>query len=173
MSRIPATMAATNKCLARSNKSRTGGKAIRSEELYRPGNYLHPGVPEELRLRLTGVIKMKMPRSKYWLATIIVNLLATVLIVIFFATASVLVLLLLLPGVIYLWVVAFARLRDIGLVTWLAALLIVIRFALSLLMMIFLVPVWVVMEVIIWIALGFIPTGAATGRARLVEAPSS
>ena len=60
---------------------------------------------------------------------------------------------------------------NMGPVTWLAALLTVLRFALSLLIL--LIPVWVVMEVIIWIALGFIPTGAATGRVRLVEAPSS
>lgn len=116
---------------------------------------------------------MKMPRSKYWWATIIVGLLQTLLALaifaMFIATANIFVLgfllLLLLPGAIYLWVVAFARLRDIGLVTWLAALLTVLRFAL-----LWMIPFWGVMEVIIWIVLGFIPTGAATGEVRFVEA---
>jgi uncharacterized membrane protein YhaH (DUF805 family) len=110
---------------------------------------------------------MKMPRSKYWWITIIGGLLQTVLFVMAIFTHYVL-LLLLLPGAIYLWIVAFARLRDIGLVTWLAALLTVLRFAL-----LWLISFWFVMEIIIWIVLGFIPTGAATGRVRFVEAPSA
>jgi hypothetical protein len=60
------------------------------------------------------------------------------------------------------------RLRNIGLVTWFATLLILI---LVLLLIYLNVSTGVVVSAIITIILGFIPTGAATRKIRFVEAP--
>jgi hypothetical protein len=52
----PATMAATNKCLARSNKTRTGAKAINKREQmrYDPPDRLSPGIGLDWALRQLG-----------------------------------------------------------------------------------------------------------------------
>jgi hypothetical protein len=48
-----ATMAATNKCLAQSNKSRTGGKATKKREIRQPGliRWAQPSIRPYPRVR--------------------------------------------------------------------------------------------------------------------------
>jgi uncharacterized membrane protein YhaH (DUF805 family) len=115
-----------------------------------------------------------MTRSKYWWTTLFLILMSVWALIVFRsashvsvnAGANVLIALLILaiPFTAYNWYVAFARLRDIGLVTWLAAVLTVLQLGLLLAF-----PLWLAIEIIIWIVVGFIPTGAASGEIRFVE----
>jgi len=103
----------------------------------------------------------EMTRGKYWLVALIGGVALAIVAAAFFAVendiARIVLAIAAFGIALYSWFVVYARFRDIGLAAWLSALIPVVQFAVALL-----VPVLGIVNLLVWLAIGFVPTGAAS-----------